>query len=79
MMADFVKVAVAHDVQNQGQEVTKIWCFRRSYVIDYTLAEVEEDLVKYFPDIDSKNLGISLQYYDSLVKKKLGIKSDGDL
>ena len=33
----------------------------------------------YFPEISSKKLGISLKYYDSLVKKKLFIESDGDL
>ena len=79
VMADFVKVAVARDMQNDETDVTKIWRFRRSYVTEYTLAEVEADLIKYFPDIASKNLGISLKYYDSLVKKKLKIESDGDL
>ena len=48
VMADFVKVAVARNVQNQDQGVTKIWCFRRSYVTDYTLAEAEEILLNIF-------------------------------
>ena len=82
-MADFVKVAVARD-RDEGHEVTKVWPrvwrFRKCCLTEYTLAEVEDDIVGYFPEISSKKLGISLKYYDSLVlKKKLFIESDGDL
>ena len=77
-MADFVKVAVARD-RDEGHEVTKIWRFRKSCLTEYTLAEVEDDIVGYFPEISSKKLGTSLKYYDSLVKKKLFIENDGDL
>ena len=61
VMADFVKVAVARD-RDEGHEVTKIWRFRKSCLTEYTLAEVEDDIVGYFPEISSKKLGISLKY-----------------
>jgi len=33
-----------------------IWQFRKSYSLDYTLSEVEEDIAGYFPEIKSKSL-----------------------
>ena len=43
ILADFVKVAIACD-NGESQELTKIWRFRKSYSLDYTLSEVEEGI-----------------------------------
>jgi len=61
--------------------VTKVWRFRKSYTLDYTLSEVEEDILQgiFLKLIKLKSLGVSLKYYDSLVKKKLKIETDGEL
>ena len=41
--------------------------------------DVEKELIRYFPDIQQKNLGLTLKYQDSLLETKITIESDGDL
>ena len=45
----------------------------------YQLRDVEKELIRYFPGIQQKNLGLTLKYQDSLLETKTTIESDGDL
>jgi len=71
ILANFVKVAIARD-NGESQEVTKIWRFRKSYTLDYTLAfrSGRRYIAGYFPEIKLKSLGVSLKYYDSLLSQE---------
>ena len=80
-MMDSIKVVVVR-AEGEHTHPSKVWRYSRHLVDKYQLRDVEKELIRYFPDIQQKNLGLhglTLKYQDSLLKTKITIESDGDL
>ena len=76
--SQLLKVAVRHKVESVNSAV-KVWRFDPELISSYKLEEVEEEILKLFPDISAKsNVGIRLSYKDSFVGV-INLESDGDL
>jgi len=78
-MSNTVKVAIFRLNEAEGERPSKVWRYKADLLESYKLAEVEKELIPYFPDIEQKKLGLVLKYQDSLLEHKIIIESDGDL
>ena len=77
-MMDSIKVVVVR-AEGEHTHPSKVWRYSHHLVDKYQLRDVEKELIRYFPDIQQKNLGLTLKYQDSLLETKITIESDGDL
>lgn len=71
-----IKIAV---VLQQGDRSTrKPWRFNPSDISTYRLSDVEEDILKLFPDVAKRDSRLTFQYKDSLIGD-IQVESDRDL
>ena len=71
-----IKIVV---VLQQGDKSTrKPWRFNSSDISTYRLADVEEDILKLFPDVAKRDSRLTFQYKDSLIGD-IELESDRDL
>ena len=71
-----IKIAV---VLQQGEKTTrKPWRFNPSDISSYRLTDVEEDILRLFPDVAKRDCKLTFHYKDSLVGD-VELESDRDL
>ena len=71
------KVIIDYDAPD-GEQITKVWRFNADAIQDYRLEQVKSEIMKFFPSIAHRRLGISLSYKDSLAGAII-LESDADL
>ena len=71
------KVIIDYDAPD-GEQITKVWRFNADAIQDYRLELVKSEIMKFFPSIAHRRLGISLSYKDSLAGAII-LESDADL
>ena len=59
-------------------EVTKLWRFDSTKIVEYSRNEVETMLISLFPDVAKKGLRLEMHYEDDLVGN-ITIETDGDM
>ena len=77
-MMDNIKVAVVR-VEGEHEQPAKVWRYSRQLIDKYQLLQVEEELIRYYLDIEEQKLGLVSKYQDSLLETKITIESDTDL
>ena len=73
-----IKVALAYKNEQNKQRVAKVWRFFTRTLESYTLTQVKEELLEYFPEIAARHLTLKLSYRDSFVGM-ISIDTDKDL
>ena len=71
-----MKIAVV--LQHREKSTPKPWRFNPSDIQNYCLADVEEDVLKLFPDVAKRGSRLIFRYKDSLVGE-VELESDRDL
>ena len=77
-MEEGIKVALAYKHEQNKKRVAKVWRFYTRSLDSYTLAQVKEELLEFFPDIAARHLTLKLHYRDSFVGM-INIDTDKDL
>lgn len=75
--AEVRKVAVVLHEGSEEEETLnrKVWRYSTEEIQQYSLAQVEEELLLLFPSLKEKGLRLNIYYHDSFVGK---VKLDGD-
>ena len=71
------KVIIDYDAPD-GEQITKVWRFNADAIQDYRLEQVKSEIMKIFPSIAHRRLGISLSYKNSLAGAII-LESDANL